>query len=352
MQTTRTLARVLAATSLGLAGCCGLNLCSSAPLKTPKQAFTLTGRYTNPDGMCIHDGEVYVNMNNIVSGKPSTIVKITRNNQLEEVVTLPVHPKTGAVTALGIVFAQDGNLYVNDNQNFGGKGLGLSRILRVVMANKKVQRVETVAVGINEANGITTFGDELYVADTNFGTKEPFTSGIYRFKLAELSAEKPVVVQAGPKDPHCIGTFTTTGKYSVGANGVAADQAGNVYVCNFGDAVLWRFTFNKDRTVKSFEPFAFCKDAGVESLDGLQYDHQGSLWTTDFIGNAVVRIDTATGKTTIVAKNAPNAGANGKLVSPSECIRLNNTIYVSNINLTYGPHTAIPEQTMSAIDVE
>ena len=71
-----------------------------------------------------------------------------------------------------------------------------------------------------------------------------------------------------------------------------------------------------------------------------------------FIGNAVVRIDTATGKTTIVAKNAPNAGANGKLVSPSECIRLNNTIYVSNINLTYGPHTAIPEQTMSAIDVE
>jgi sugar lactone lactonase YvrE len=320
-------------------------------LKTPKLAFDLTGKYTNPDGMCIKDGELYINMNNITSGKPSKIVKLTKGGQLVDVVELPIHPTTGVVCALGIVFAQDNNLYVNDNQNFAGKGLGLSRLLRVVMKEGKAEKVEVVAQGMNEANGITTFGDTLYVCETTYGTKDVHTSGVYQFKLSELSAETPVQVKAGPKDPHCIGSFTTTGKFSVGANGVAADEAGTVYVCNFGDAVLWKMTFDATRKVKLFKPFADCSKAGVESLDGLQYDGEGGLWTTDFIGNAVVKVATANSAVTIVAKNPPNSGAEGKLVAPSECIRVGNKVYVSNINLSFGPHKAIKEETMSVIEL-
>ncbi|MCL1921362.1 MAG: hypothetical protein FWG50_09860 [Kiritimatiellaeota bacterium] len=321
-------------------------------LKTPRLLFDLTGKYTNPDGMCIHDGYVYVNMNNLASGKPSVICRFGKDEKLEEVVTLPLHPETESVCALGIVFAQDGNLYVNDNQNFNGKGLGLSRILRVVMKDGKAERVEVVAKGLNEANGITTFGDTLYIADTNFGTKDPFTSGVCALKLSELSAENPVVIQGGKidLDPHYIGSFTTTGKWSVGANGIAADADGNVIVCNFGDAVLWKMTFNADRTVKDFKPWVDCSKAGVESLDGLQCDSEGTFWSADFIGNAIVSI-AACGGVDIIAKNPPSDGKGGLLHAPSECIRRGNKVYVSNISLTFGPHTASTTPTMSVIDL-
>jgi len=336
--------------ALGLTGCSD-STGSGVKLKKPKLAFNLTGKYTNPDGMCIKDGELYINMNNITSGKPSKIVKMTKDRQLVDVVELPVHPETGVVCALGIVFAQDGNLYVNDNQNFAGKGLGLSRLLRVVMKEGIAQKVEVVAQGMNEANGITTFGDRIYVAETTYGTKEAHTSGVYQFLLSELSAEKPVQVTAGPLDSHCIGSFLTTGKWPVGANGIAADREGNLFVCNFGDVALWKMTFDAQRKVKDFRLFAEFTKAGVESLDGLQMDSEGTLWSTDFIGNAVVKIDSLNGTVTIIARNPPNSGAGGRLVSPSECIRLGNKIYVSNINLSFGPHKAIKEETISVINL-
>jgi len=39
------------------------------------------------------------------------------------------------------------------------------------------------------------------------------------------------------------------------------------------------------------------------------------------------------------------------LVSPSECIRLGKKLYVSNINLSFGPHRAVKEETMSVISL-
>ena len=322
---------------------------STPALKSAALAVDLTGRYTNPDGMCLKDGWVYVVMNNLASGKPAKIVRISPDDKMEEVIELSVHPKTGVVSPLGIVFAKDGALYVNDNQNFAGKGLGLSRILKVSFERHRAVKVETVAEGINEANGMTTFGEFLYITDTTFGTKNPHTSGVYRFALSELVPEKPVQVKAGPEDPHCIGSFATTGKWPVGANGITADSAGNLFVCNFGDAVLWKMKFEPCGKVKEFKPFVDCRPFGAESLDGAQYDGEGGIWIADFIGNAVVRVDTATAAVKIIAKNLPGDGKDGSLDAPSECIRRGNRIYVSNIDLTFGPNTADAFQSISVI---
>jgi streptogramin lyase len=91
--------------------------------------------------------------------------------------------------------------------------------------------------------------------------------------------------------------------------------------------------------------------ACAESVDGMQYDGEGSLWFADFLGNAIVRVDAKTGKAEVVAKNPPCDGIKGELDSPSECIRLGNKVYVSNIDLTFGPHTADEMQTISIIDL-
>ena len=324
----------------------------AATTRTPALLVDLTGKATNPDGMTLKDGDIYVVMNNLAAKKPARIMRITKDDKLEDVIELPVHPETGVVSPLGIGFGADGNLYVNDNQSFAGKAMGLSRLLRVVFEKGKAARVETVANGINQANGLAIKGDAIYVCDTSFDTKDPHTSGVYRFALSELSAAKPLKIKAGKDDPHCILTLKTTGKWPVGANGLTFDSAGNLYVCNFGDSVLWRAAFDGAGKVTEFKAFCDAKAAGIESLDGAQFDGKGYVWVADFIGNAIARISTDTGKAEIIAKNAPGDGKGGELDAPSECIRRGNKVYVSNIDLTFGPNTADDLQTMSVITLE
>ena len=80
-------------------------------------------------------------------------------------------------------------------------------------------------------------------------------------------------------------------------------------------------------------------------------DADGNCWVADFLGNAVIKIDKV-GKATIVAKNGESDGADGSLHAPSECIPRDGKLYISNINLTYGPHTASKLFTLSVIDLK
>ena len=353
------MAYAMAVAAIGLFGCgkcpfapkakSDANVSKAAPLKTPRLGIDLTGQYTNPDGMTIKDNEIWLSMNNLASGKTSCIVKITKEDKVEKVIDLPQHPETGACSSLGLVFAADGNLYVSDNQNHAGKGLGKSRVLRVVFENGKAVRSEVVAVGLNAANGIATKGDFLYVNETTFGEGDPMDSGTYRFKLADLKADSPLKVDGTLKDPHVIFTLKTKGQYKVGANGLCFDCCGDLFVANFGDKEIWKVSFDEAGMVK--ESKLFTTVACAESVDGMQFDGEGVIWFADFIGNAVVRVDAHSGVATLVAKNAPDAGLKGELDSPSECLRLGNKVYVSNIDLTYGPHKADDKQTISIIDL-
>ncbi len=336
--------------SSGTAPSAGAGTCCGVPhLKKPRLGIDLTGQYMNPDGMTIKDGEIWLSINNLASGKPSCIAKITKDNTIEKIIDLPLHPETGVCSSLGIVFASDGNLYVSDNQNHAGKGLGKSRVLRVVFQDGKAVRAETVAVGLNAANGITAKDDAVYVNETTFGEGDPLPSGTYRFALAELKADAPVAVSGKPDDPHVIFTLKTKGQYKVGANGLCFDCNGALYVANFGDKEIWKLTLDAAGRVKESKLFMTVDCA--ESVDGMQYDDHCNIWFADFIGNAVICVSVHDGAVTLVAKNPPDDGLNGELDSPSECIRLGDKVYVSNIDLTYGPHKADDKQTISIIDL-
>jgi len=360
------MAAVLAAVTVGLTGCgkCPFqakakaadggqagkaSCCAASSLKVPRLGIDLSGQYTNPDGMTVRDGEIWLSINNLASGKTSCIAKITKDDTVEKIMDLPLHPETGACSSLGLVFASDGNLYVSDNQNHAGKGLGKSRVLRVVFENGKAVRAEVVAVGLNAANGIAAKGDSLYVNETTFGEGDPMDSGTYRFKLAELKADAPLKVDGTLKDPHVIFTLKTRGAVKVGANGLCFDCCGDLFVANFGDKEIWRLTLDESGAVK--EGKLFTTVACAESVDGMQYDGEGSIWFADFMGNAVIRVCTKSGAAVLVAKNPPDDGLKGELDSPSECIRLGNKVYVSNIDLSYGPHKADSKQTISIIDL-
>ena len=339
-----------------LATCATFVGCKTQSEFSPKAptAITLPGNCDSPDGMTLaKDGNIYLSMNGTGidfkfknSGK---IMRITKNDKLEEVFILPKHPKTKVASPMGLVFAKDGNLYVSDNQSFAG-GKNLSRLLKLTIKGSKVVKCETVAEGFMMSNGITTIGDYLYINETNIdASKKPMISGVYRFKLSELDAKKPIKV-TGVDHPNFFLKVETNYKndlMKVGANGIAADSKGNLFICNFGEASILKVTLKENGEVNQVT--TLCKGQGLESTDGLQIDSEDNLWVADFMGNAVACVDSQTGKVTIIAKNAPGNGDHGQLDAPSECIRRGDKLYVSNIDITYGPNKADEKQNISVI---
>ena len=317
----------------------------------PRIGFLLPDKYNSPDGMSIgKDGCIYLSMNNVVHQEfPAMILRITPDDKLEEVITLPPHPETKLASPLGNGFGADGNLYVADNQAFCTKEPAKSRVLRGNMKEGKATGCDVVAQGLNMANGLAAWGDSVYVCESTINSDGPMPSGVYRFKLSELDPAKPITV-TGLDDPHlAVKLMTQSKEHKVGANGLDFDKDGNMYVCNFGDREVIKVSFDADGKVKTQAVLA--KDQGMESCDGLHVDADGNCWVADFLGNAVIKIDKV-GKATIVAKNGESDGADGSLHAPSECIPRDGKLYISNINLTYGPHTASKLFTLSVIDLK
>ena len=323
-------------------------------MKTPKLAFgeALPEKYNSPDGMTIGaDGCIYLSMTNVTKQEfPAKILRITADDKIEEVIDLPPHPETGVAKPLGIVFGSDNNLYISDNQSFATDKMKMSRLFKVTMNGSNAEKCEVVAEGFNMSNGITVRGNAVYVAETNLNADgDIHKSGVYRFEISELNAKNPVQV-TGIGDPHLITVFETKNKeVTVGANGVAFNSKGELFVCNFGDAEVLKMLVDKKGKVTSTEVFA--KGDGMVSVDGMQIDKEDNIWIADFLGNAIIKI-TPEAKVVIVAKNGQTDGANGELDAPSECIRRGDKVYVSNIDLTFGPNTTDDVHTMSIIELK
>ncbi len=79
---------------LGLSGCDSPKPPTPATsTKVPALLFDLTGKSTNPDGMTLKDGDIFLAMNNLAANKPAQIMRITKDDKLEDVIELPVHPQ-------------------------------------------------------------------------------------------------------------------------------------------------------------------------------------------------------------------------------------------------------------------
>ena len=328
---------------------------AAAALKKPKIAVNLPEKYNTPDGMVVDaKGNIILSCPNFSDDKfPAKMLLIDKDDKVTELITLPIHPETKKpVGALGVDIGSDGNLYVADNQAFGTEE-HKSRLIRIVMKDGKAVKCEVVATGFIMSNAIACRGDFVYVTETKLDTKvTPLPSGVYRFKLSELKADAPVKLIPGGKDPHLILTITTKNKdWQIGANGMAFDKKGDLYVCNFGDAKLHKFSLDKDGKVTASKVVA--EGQGMLSCDGMKVcPTTGDIFIADFLGNAVHKVDPATGKVTTIAKNGNTDGADGSLDRCSEvCVR-GKKIYVANIDLTLGENKYDKPHTISVIDME
>ena len=357
-----TLAVVFILALVVILGGCGKKAVGPSKLKTPAIAVDLAEKYNTPDGMVVDKNDnILLNVPNFSNQEfPAVIVRIDEKDQLTEIYTLPKHTETGRCAPLGIDIGPGNSLYIADNQGFLGRTDNQSRLIRVTMKDGKPAGDEILVTGIMQANAVSCTKDSVFVTDTNMATVDGKTiSGVWRFKYDEFKGG-PVNVapyDAGKteQDRHLVTTFVTEDENwwgTVGANGMAFDADGTMYVCNFGEASIVKIKLDEGGEVLSQETLV--KGDGMKSTDGLKVDPKtGDLYVADFIGNAVHKIDPKTGKVTTIAKNENNSGGvGGKLDKPSEvCIR-GNKMYIANIDLTLDGNEHDKPHTISVIEMD
>jgi len=340
------LGSVLLAGAMFTGGC-------EANLAKPTIALNLPDKYNTPDGMTVDArNNIILSVPNINDpNHPAVMLRISPDDQITEIAKLPVHPDTKRAIPLGVGVGADGNLYISDSQGFVTDE-HKSRVLRVVMKNGKAVKVEVVVTGLVMANGLAAHGDMIYVCDSKLVPNAyPLPSGVYGFKISELSGDKPYQVKPGLADEHLAIHFTTKNKdWQVGANGLGFDNEGNMVVCNFGDAQLIQAKMGAGGKAVSRKVVA--EGQGMVSCDGLSVDRKsGDVYIADFLGNALHRVNLKTGKVTTVARNGNTDGADGSLDRPSEpCVR-GSKVYVANIDLPLAGNTYDKPHTLSVIEV-
>ena len=322
-------------------------------LRPVKRAFDLT-KYgvANPEGLTLHQGDIYFTARNTFIKKPAQIMRITAKDELESVLTFGAD-----VAPLGLAFGPDGNLYVCDN-HFADDVWGKSRLLRVSFSDEgKPVSVDVAAAGFNHINAIAMRGGDVYVTETVLARAPNgvTTGAVFKFALADLQQKKPVAVKSAATDPRCLLTITTRNplvQYS--ANGLTFDGNGNLFICSFGDGVMWRATFDAKGAVASCKPWVDTRNVAMLSLDGAHYDAQDNVvWVTDLLGNAVASIGVDRPVVQVVARNkVPHDAADGDLDTPADVIRRGDKLYVVNFNLEFGVHKATAHQAVSVIKLK
>ena len=294
---------------------------------------------TTPDGMALDKkGNLYLSVTNPTSFEKNGS-KILTFDKNDKPVTwfdqLPLHPDTKRVHPMGMEFGPDGNLYVIDNQCFARKS-DASRLLRIIVKDGKPVNSEVLVEGFNFSDGLRWSKNRIYITDASFPNS--IESGIYSFSIEELNKNK-IVLDASNKQNYLISTFTLkpgTDKHSLGIDGIAFDEKGNLYGGSFGDGVITKIEFFKDGKVKS-KKVVFDSDQ-LKCSDGFFYDKKrNSIFIANYDNNSVHQLDLNTNTISLIWENDNNDGADGQLDNPCETIIYKGKLLVVNYDTFKGP---------------
>ena len=177
---------------------------------------------------------------------------------------MPVHPETGVARNMGIAFDDEWNIYLCDNQGWSERPelIYKGRILKLTVDDDgNILKTVVVAKNMEHPNGIRIRDGYMYVTQSYMHPVKredgKLVSAVYRFALDE----EEVDITNTLEDKNVFATFVTQNpECQYGADGIVFDEAGNLYVGNFGDGAVYKITFNEDKSLKENKLFAQDKE--------------------------------------------------------------------------------------------
>jgi sugar lactone lactonase YvrE len=336
----------------------------AAPAVTPAQQssqllLTLPDYCPTPDGMAIDpDGNLVVACPNFADPKqPGCLIKIDSRLGVRKWADVPPLAETGHAYPMGIAFGPDGDLFVCDNQNWptgnGKQGeLNQGRLLRLRIRDGRAEKTTVVAGQISHPNGVRVRDGQVYLTVSMLPkVKRPdglLTSAVYRFAVDDHD----ITLANTLDDPNLLVSLVTQNRdCQYGADGLAFDSHGNLFVGNFGDGALHKMTFNRQGQVTSNTVFAKTDmatpmsdpafktkmvQAKMRTTDGIFIDPSDNVYVADFSNNAVCRVDPK-GNIVVLAQSADCKGSGGGLDQPGEPILWNGRLVMSCFDMVTGP---------------
>jgi sugar lactone lactonase YvrE len=290
-----------------------------------------------PDGMSIQpDKSIILSVPNFNDEKsPPLLVKISADGKkVDKFYEFPT-PYPGLekgvdrIGPMGISRAPNGDLYLADMQYMKNTNQK-SRLWKFILKNGKVDKVVLVASGFNVANGTIVHNGYCYITESVLEEgSHPLTSAVMRFKLDEQNV---VLTTPLKNDPHVIATFKSyKNDWRFGADGIAFDSKGNLFIGLFGEGVLYKLEFDKAGNVISNKEFA--KAPGMLNNDGMACDlRTDKLYLADSAANAI-RIIHPDGSISTLAQNGDVTDKRtGLLDQPCEAQIRGNEIIASNMD--------------------
>ena len=289
-----------------------------------------------PDGMALlKDKSIILSVPNFNDEtKSPLLMRITPDNKAEKFYDFPTPypglPKgVDRIAPMGITAAPSGDLYFADMQYMKDKNQK-SRLWKLTIKKGKVDKMILIASGFNVANGVTTRDGYVYITESVLEEgSDPLTSAVLRFKLTEENVQLATPLK---NDPHIIATFKSYKKdWGFGADGIAFDSKGNLYVGLFGDGVMHKITFDKRRNVQSNEVFSKAPGQMI-NCDGMSRDAANNLYVADSAANAIQVVHPDGSVTTLAQNDDIVDKRTGLMDQPCEALVRGNEIIVSNMD--------------------
>jgi sugar lactone lactonase YvrE len=279
----------------------------------------------DPEGIAVDpQGRVYAS--SFAFAPTANVCVLDRAGRL--IRTIPVPAGTAPSAALlGMLFVPGQGLYVAD---FADGAAPHGRLLRI----DAFDRVTVVTDGFAAPNAIAVDRlGRLYVSDSFAGT----------ITRVNPDGSARITWAADPR-------LTTTGQPPFGANGLAFDRGEKfLYVANTGDSAVLRFPVLPDGGAGPLEVFARGSDLDVATgatrslhgADGIAFDAAGNLWVC---ANQANELQVLSPDAEIVARY--RGGGTAALDFPASLVFAGRTLYLTNLSLaTGGIHSKLSAMT-------
>ena len=261
-----------------------------------------------PEGIAADDwGRIYASsLNYNATSGPANICVLDPSGTIVDLISVPAATTTGVAKLLGMLFVPNEGLYVGD--------MGGGRVIRV---NVTTHAVTTIATGFGAPNAFARdhLGN-LWVSDSFPGTITKIAPGgatttySYPTELAPRAGETP----------------------GFGANGLAFDRGEQfLYVAETSRDQIYRVAY-ANGALGAISLFAQGVNGGaLDGADGIAFDVKGNLYVCSNQSDEIAVLDTAGH----VIAEYRGTGADA-FSSPASLVFRGRTVYVTDLALFHG----------------